>query len=811
MQDAPTSGKFYVRLEKGETSVLWGNFQTHLTGTDFLQYSRALYGVDLRYRSPESTSFGERKQSVDAFWAEPGTVSSREEFRGTGGSVYYLQNMDVSVGSEQVWVQVRDKDSGIVLSATQLVPAQDYDVNYMQGRILLHAPLSATADSATFVHSGGLDGNPLYLVVTYEYVPGFSNPDSLALGGHASQWFGDHLELGLSDFHQGDPGQQQDLRGVNATWRYQPGTYIKGEWAHSEGDGTPTLTSITGGLSFNALTTNGAPANAERVEGAVDLADVSDTLKGKVNAYYQDRDANFSGPGQITPGVGVRQAGGAANLPLDATTQLVGKIDSTESAAQTVRSGEVGVEHKLDDHWRIAVGARVDDRDAIVPNASPTLSQTGDRTDVAVTLGYRSQPAPAPAPGAPDDAAATPGAMQLVHAGWDAYAFVQETVERTGTRPENDRVGLGGSYQVSDALRLGAETSEGSLGFGGKLSTDYHIDQRSTLYLNYTLAADQPDALNVGRAGSLTSGTRYRYDDSTSIYAEDRSQTGTGPVGLTQAYGVDFSPDKQWTYGLKFENGVVSDPLAGDQSVHAIAASVGYIHGPTKYAGGLEWRQNDSSMSGASRTELARNSLTYQLNTDWRLLGTLNWSQTDGPINSTLNAAYHEIVFGAAWRPISNDRWNTLMKFTILDDQPSQAQISAPGNTVEYAQQSRVADIDTTYQTTSWLSLGVKYAIRTGELKATELPGTWFASEARLAVLRMDLLFLHGWDGMLELRRLSIRETDDERDGVLVGAYRHFGEHLKIGVGYNFTNYSDNLTDMSYRSRGFFLNSIGKL
>jgi hypothetical protein len=33
---------------------------------------------------------------------------------------------------------------------------------------------------------------------------------------------------------------------------------------------------------------------------------------------------------------------------------------------------------------------------------------------------------------------------------------------------------------------------------------------------------------------------------------------------------------------------------------------------------------------------------------------------------------------------------------------------------------------------------------------------------------------------------------------------------LKIGVGYNFTDYSDNLTDVGYRSRGFFLNTIGK-
>ena len=81
------------------------------------------------------------------------------------------------------------------------------------------------------------------------------------------------------DFHEGDPGEEQDLRGVNGTYRYQAGTYIKSEYAYSNSIGSPTLTSITGGLSFNPVATNGSPASAKRVETAVDLAEVTDTWK----------------------------------------------------------------------------------------------------------------------------------------------------------------------------------------------------------------------------------------------------------------------------------------------------------------------------------------------------------------------------------------------------------------------------------------------------------------------------------------------------------------------------------------------------
>jgi outer membrane protein OmpA-like peptidoglycan-associated protein len=808
VQDAPTSGKFYVRLEKGDSYVMWGDFQSHLTGTDFIQFARTLYGLNVHYRSPETTSLGEKKRSVDAFWADPGTLESRQEFRGTGGSLYYLQNQDISIGSEQLMVEVRDKDSGLVLSVTPLIPAQDYDINYMQGRILLRNPLSATSNVATVVHSGQLDGDPVYLVATYEYVPDFSNLSSMSAGGHVSQWFGDHWQLGVSDFHQGDSGEEQNLKGVDATWRYKPGTYIKSEYAHSDGVGSPTLTSITGGLTFNPVTTSGAPAGAQRVEAAVDLAEVTSGMKGKANLYYQERDANFSGPGQLTPGAAVIQEGGALRVPLNDSTQLAGKFDGSESGAQTLRSGEIGVDHKLDENWRVALGARIDDRENIVPNLSPILSQNGDRTDVAVTLGYH----PSPLSTTQDPAWVGPPNPEAPASqrAWDLYGFLQDTAQHTGTRPENDRAGVGGTYPVSDAVRLGAQVSDGSLGAGGKVSSDYRIDDRSNVYLNYTLAADQPDALNVGRAGTLTSGTRYRYNDATSVYGEERMQTGTGSDSLTHAYGIDFSPNKQWTYGLKVERGTISDPLAGDIALSAVAATFDYTRGKIKYSGALEWRNDDSSLNGASRTELTRNSLTYQIDPDWRVFAKANWSQTDGQVNTTLNASYHEIVIGAAWRPIANDLWNTLFKFTILDDQPSGAQINSAGNTIDYAQQSQVFDIDSTYQWKRWLSIGVKYAIRTGELKPTETPGDWYASQAQLWIVRADILFPRQWDGMLELRRLAILETDDDRSGVLIGAYRHVGDHLKIGAGYNFTNYSDNLTDLSYRSHGFFINTIGK-
>ena len=34
--------------------------------------------------------------------------------------------------------------------------------------------------------------------------------------------------------------------------------------------------------------------------------------------------------------------------------------------------------------------------------------------------------------------------------------------------------------------------------------------------------------------------------------------------------------------------------------------------------------------------------------------------------------------------------------------------------------------------------------------------------------------------------------------------------NVKVGVGYNFTDYSDDLADLSHRNHGFFFNVVGK-
>ena len=112
----------------------------------------------------------------------------------------------------------------------------------------------------------------------------------------------------------------------------------------------------------------------------------------------------------------------------------------------------------------------------------------------------------------------------------------------------------------------------------------------------------------------------------------------------------------------------------------------------------------------------------------------------------------------------------------------------------DFAQSSHVLLIDTIYDLTPWLSVGAKYGLRSGSLKDAKINGRWFSSRAQLYSVRLDLPLVKEEDAVAEGRTLSATEAKDLRTGALLGVYRHLGEHFKVGVGYNFTDYSDDLT-----------------
>jgi len=793
-QMAPTLGKLYVKLSQGENYGLWGNFKVGYMDNELAHVDRGLYGANVHYGSDATTSQGERQWVVDGFAAEPGTLSSYEQLRGTGGSLYYLHHQDLLTGSERLRVELRDQDSGIVTGVVDLQPGTDYDIDYLQGRVLLSTPLSSTATNNMLVRSTGMSGDQAWLVVRYEYTPGFDELNAVALGGQGQFWVNDHVRVGLTASNGDDGSADNSLNAADLTLRLTPASWIKLQGGHSEGLVSGALSSDDGGFDFSSyddMSFVGASADAYRADLSVGLSDFFADQDGRVTLYVQDVEAGYSAPGMATV-KDTQYYGGSMRMPIGERLSFAAKGDhSVQVQGVEVTAMELNVGYQLNDRWRLSTGVRNDyraDHSADVP----LTQEQGRRTDAVL------------------QAAFNPGKT------WQAYGFAQGTLSADGNRGDNNRVGVGGSHRITERLRLDGEVSGGDLGPGVRLGSNFLYSDRTSLYLNYALENERDDNGLAGRRGNLVSGVKTRFSDSTSVYVEERYQHTETMSGLTHATGVNLVAKDRWNLGLTADVGTLNDLLTGattDRTAGSIRISYGVE--TVQLSSGVEYRLDKSEQPDLSTTErttwLFRNSFRYQLNPDWRIVGKLNHSFSDSSMGAFFDGGYTEAVVGYAYRPVASNRWNALAKYTYFYNVPTTDQVTHVTIPSEFIQKSHIAALDLSYRIGANWTVGGKYAYRLGQVSLDRENQQFFDNSAHLMVLRVDWQFRRNWESTVEARRLQLPDIDQSRNGFLVAIYRQVGDHFKAGFGYNFTDFSDDLTDLGYTHQGAFINVVGML
>ena len=306
---APTLGKFYVKAGRGENYGEWGNFQIGYMNNELAQVDRGLYGANLHYESQKATSFGERRFALDGFTAEPGTLASREEFRGTGGSLYFLRRQDILAGSERVRVEYRDRASGLVVAVKNLTPAIDYDIDYLQGRILLSEPLSSTSEDDLLVRDSGLRGDEAHLVVRYEYTPGFEELDALSAGAQGHYWFGERVKVGLTTNSNDEGDTDSGLEAADVTVRISSDSFFKLQGAQTEGFLSNVVRSDDGGFGFTGYDDASfadADAGGYRADVSLGLGDILEQRPWSAHDVHAEPRRRVRGAGPANPG-GYRQ------------------------------------------------------------------------------------------------------------------------------------------------------------------------------------------------------------------------------------------------------------------------------------------------------------------------------------------------------------------------------------------------------------------------------------------------------------------------------------------------------------------------
>ncbi|PLX94414.1 MAG: hypothetical protein C0621_05480, partial [Desulfuromonas sp.] len=344
--DAQSSGRLYVRLDRGSDSLLLGDFNSRSLNENrkLTQYSRSLNGLKGHVETPLG--------SVTAFASPQSSRQVVEEIAGAGVSgPYYISAQDRVENSEQVTLVVRDRNHPAqILSESAMTRFSDYEIDSLSGRLLFKSPV-ATYDAEL---------NPIFIRVTCEVKDG---DDPFWVGGvEGESDILPGLEVGGVAVIDDDPFDRYALLGANGALKLGEQTTLHGEWGISRSE-------------------SAGEGDAQRFE----LRHTSTTLEGRL--YAQRAGKDFVNPSALLP-TQRQELGGEGSYRLNSRLRLLGEgVLTRDLTTGGERHGLLlGAEYRLPNEIIVEGGLRyAREGDAATTSANGTTpnSYTGLRGKVS--------------------------------------------------------------------------------------------------------------------------------------------------------------------------------------------------------------------------------------------------------------------------------------------------------------------------------------------------------------------------------------------------------------------------------------------
>ncbi len=772
VHDTESQSKFYLALESDEINAIVGNYAVGFNDTELASYQRTLYGVRASYESLAKTMGGRHDTQVIVFAADVKQVPVHDELRATGGSLYYLSHAGIIEGSEQASIVVRDKDTGLTLSRTTLQQNIDYRIYYDQGRLITTDPIASTVEDQSLFDNNLLSGHPVILMIDYETE--LSSFEKKAYGTRLSKTLNENIAVGLTQINDDLDQGEYRLSGVDAEIRIGRSLRILGELAQSNGVASHTYYSEDGGLSFNDITPTGQlDGQAWKAAMELDVGELfDDPGRMFVDAYLKRLGSGFLSSGNFLE-KGTRKAGLNMLYRLSSQSSLMSRYTVEESDYDPANSTAITETANLSLQWRY------------------------DANRWGVSTEYQSRDATDATGNEVDSSSYASGQVRYqVTEKLATRLERQQTLEGT----ENDQTTLGADYRLSESTQVTGSVAEGTQGQAAKAGIQWLFDG-GKLYLDERMQQDNAGQSSlstvVGGENSLGSNSR--------IYSEYQIENADAGDKQVSLLGADRFWDLQ--QGMQFKLAAEHSVINGDTSDserYSVATVFSY-----KGVSGLSWSTKNEVRRERGDKErlqyLSNNFFEMKLNPDYTLLLKYVMSETRDLDLDEIEAAFNEHSIGLAYRPVATDRFNLLARYTgISDKRPlSLGLLNSEETDLD------VFSIEWSYELTHALEWVDKLAFRT----KTEETGGFapFTSHSWLSIHRLNYQFAKSWDVGAEYRSLAQREADDQRDGWLTELMWRANRHVRLGVGFNLTDFSDNeFSDNDYSVYGWFLRLQGK-
>ncbi len=267
----------YLRLKADESHLHVGNMKTNLQQGSYFKYDHPRYGMKMRFNKDWQNEDVAQKNKwrtdteVLVAGGDPYQQFTRNEFRGAGTSLYFLRHTQLMEGSEVVTLVVRDRISGNIKTRIPQVRDRDYTIQYAEGHIIFKQPVMAFVSTDMMLSqqlASVSHGDPVFVEVGYGYLSqeAFTG---LTAGGRFTQHLGGSLDVGLGYLQEGRETDVSDysLGEALVRWRPTQNSELELEYAFSTGIDNEKWLSQDGGLTWQAM-------GQQPTDGATQIAQI---------------------------------------------------------------------------------------------------------------------------------------------------------------------------------------------------------------------------------------------------------------------------------------------------------------------------------------------------------------------------------------------------------------------------------------------------------------------------------------------------------------------------------------------------------
>jgi hypothetical protein len=650
--DARSTAKLYLRLDRGPSHLLYGDFQT-LAPTDpawLGSYARTLTGFTAHYETPQvrANVFAAMESTHQFIDEQPG--------RGISGP-YAVSQANAVANSETVQILVRDRaQPAIVLSSQTLTRYANYDFEPFSGRIVFRQPVPSVDENL----------NPVSIRITYEVDNG--GPRYLVEGFNGEIALRDNLSVGARFSQDHDPVTEFKLYGADSVWHLNSQTTLTIDAARSEGNQleAANVSGVLSPVSIAGLTATDPSGNAGRIE----LVHRDEALDARV--YAAKTDLTFENANaDLSPGR--TEAGLHATYRLSDATQLA--LDGVHSVDQTTDAHRTGA--NADIETRLWSGAKLQ-------NGFSYVNQTYNAALPAVAQ-YDVGAVPGTATGAP----LTPPGFGFAGSGLLGSPLSGPLgLPMTGANALIEQDYLAAdvklTQKITDDASVYAQYAHTVTGTDGQLAAvggEYRLSDAERLYVRYEDIDSLTGIYGLGdgsRAHQLVAGFDTAFMRDGSVYNEYRvagtasGQSAADAIGMRNLWHV--APGLNLTTSIERQQVINPAPLpdapqgvlVGTTSATALALGIDYVGSPLwKTSERLEYRFSDVETDWLSTLALIR-----KLSQDWSFIARNIYLSTksDLPGQPTADQEQDRAQLGFAYRDNVTNLWNALARYEYRTD-----------------------------------------------------------------------------------------------------------------------------------------------